>query len=94
MGVVAMKEHVRSAELEQELKEGERIAADKVACLTETERDVFHLVSRGLKDKPVASCLHTDEDTVRSHLDSIYRKLSVSSRLELVIYAHYYGVAE
>ena len=69
--------------------------AAKVATLTEREREVVSLVGEGLKNKEIANRLRPfiSETTVRHHLTSIYDKLGVSNRLELVIYAYIHGLA-
>jgi DNA-binding NarL/FixJ family response regulator len=65
-----------------ELEDGE-IA--KLASLTERERRVVALVGEGLKNKGIAKRLFVSESTVRHHLTSIFKKLDVSSRSELII---------
>ena len=69
--------------------------AAKIAALTEREREVISLVGEGLKNKEIANRLRPfiSETTVRHHLTSIYDKLGVSDRLELVIYAYIHGLA-
>lgn len=59
----------------------------KISSLTPREREVIALVSEGLKNKLIAERLFISETTVTHHLSSIYSKLGVSDRLELVIYA-------
>jgi DNA-binding NarL/FixJ family response regulator len=65
----------------------EKIFAYNCAVLTDREREVLSLVCRGLKNKAVADKLFVTETTVRHHLTSIFEKLKVTSRLELVVYA-------
>lgn len=55
--------------------------------LSEREREVLTLVCAGLKNRVIAEKLFITENTVRHHLTSIFEKLNVSSRLELVVYA-------
>lgn len=59
----------------------------KVASLTEREFQVIKLIAEGLKNKEIAKRLFISETTVTHHLSSIFSKLDVSDRLELVIYA-------
>lgn len=66
----------------------------KIASLTERERKVISLVSEGLKNKQVAKRLAVSETTVSHRLSSIFSKLEVSDRLELVIYAFRNGLAK
>ncbi len=61
--------------------------AAKIATLTPREREVITLVAEGLKNKQIGERLFISETTVTHHLSSIYSKLGVSDRLELVIYS-------
>jgi two-component system, NarL family, nitrate/nitrite response regulator NarL len=65
--------------------------ADRIATLTEREREVIALVNEGFKNKQISDHLSISETTVRHHLTSIFAKLGVESRLELVIFAHRHG---
>ena len=65
----------------------------KIASLTEREREVIKLVGEGLKNKQIAERLFISDITVHHHLTSIYSKLEVSDRLELLIYAYRNGLA-
>lgn len=59
----------------------------KISTLTEREREVITLIAQGLKNKQIANRLFISQTTVTHHLSSIYAKLGVSDRLELVVYA-------
>lgn len=50
--------------------------------LTARERDVLHLLARGLRNKEIAARLTVSERTVNFHLANIYAKLQVSGRTE------------
>jgi len=63
------------------------IEVTKIKSLTAREREVIALVSEGLKNKIIGERLFISETTVTHHLSSIYSKLGVSDRLELVVYA-------
>lgn len=52
--------------------------------LTRRESEIVELVSLGLQNKKIAARLCISETTVRHHLTSIYDKLSVTNRLELM----------
>ena len=52
--------------------------------ITTRERDVLQLVVHGLRTKEIASRLHVSENTVESHLRSLFSKLQVSTRAEAV----------
>jgi DNA-binding NarL/FixJ family response regulator len=59
----------------------------KIATLTPREREVVTLVSEGLKNRDIGARLFISETTVTHHLTSVYSKLDLSDRLELVIFA-------
>ncbi|HEX2617681.1 MAG TPA: response regulator transcription factor [Flavobacteriales bacterium] len=60
----------------QPLRNGER--------LTEREQQVLDLLSEGLKAKEIADKLFVSITTVRSHVRSIYEKLQVQNRVEML----------
>ena len=66
----------------------------KIESLTEREREVISLVGEGLKNKQVGERLFISETTVTHHLSSVFSKLEVSDRLELIIYAFRHGLAK
>src|ERR1043165_6296552 len=59
----------------------------KISTLTEREGEVINLIAQGLRNKQIAERLFISQTTVTHHLSSIYAKLGVSDRLELVVYA-------
>lgn len=59
----------------------------KISSLTERERQVIALIAEGLKNRQIAERLFISTTTVTHHLSSIYSKLGVTDRLELVVYA-------
>ncbi len=52
--------------------------------LTERERQIADLLSRGRTYKMIAGELYLSENTVKTHIKSIYAKLGVQSKAELV----------
>jgi two-component system nitrate/nitrite response regulator NarL len=68
--------------------------AQRIAKLTEREREVIQLIGEGIKNRQIAARLYISEATVRHHLTSIFAKLGVTDRFELVIYAFQYGLAK
>jgi len=59
----------------------------RISSLTERERQVIALIAQGLKNRQIAERLFISPTTVTHHLSSIYSKLGVTDRLELVVYA-------
>jgi DNA-binding NarL/FixJ family response regulator len=80
----------------QEISDNQQPDTDKqkIASLTEREREVITLVGEGLKNKQIAARLFISETTVTHHLSSVFSKLEVSDRLELIIYAFRHGLAK
>ncbi|HEX9982486.1 MAG TPA: LuxR C-terminal-related transcriptional regulator, partial [Thermoanaerobaculia bacterium] len=65
-----------------------RRGPDLRARLTRREQEIVELVNLGLKNKIIAERLFITETTVRHHLTSIFNKLAVTSRLELMRYTY------
>ena len=55
--------------------------------LTQREQEVLRLLTKGSTNKEIAKALFISEKTVKSHLNSIFRKLNVSRRLQAILYA-------
>lgn len=55
--------------------------------LTEREEEVLQAVARGLANQQIAEELGIGANTVRTHVGSLLRKLGLSNRTELAIYA-------
>jgi DNA-binding NarL/FixJ family response regulator len=68
-------------------------AAGNPARLTQRERQVIALVGEGLRNSQIARRLSISEVTVRNHLTSIFRKLELGNRFQLVIYAFQHRLA-
>ena len=81
---------------------GQRSAGDapvdpetaKIARLTAREREVVILVGEGLYNKQIGERLSISEATVSHHLTSIFAKLGLANRFDLVVYAYRHGLAE
>lgn len=66
---------------------------EKIALLTDREREILELVCQGLKNKQIADKLFISEATVRNHLTSILGKLDLSDRFELALFAYRHQLA-
>jgi DNA-binding NarL/FixJ family response regulator len=71
----------------------ENPVAISVASLTPRELEVTVLVSKGLKNREIGNRLYISETTVRHHLTSVFEKLGVSNRQELIIFTFRQGLA-
>ena len=78
----------------RQVHEGERYLPQAVASrladrlirpsLTPRELDVLRLVSRGRTNKEMASAMFISEETVKTHMKSLFQKLGVHDRAEAV----------
>lgn len=59
-----------------------------VEPLTAREQEVLTLVAQGFTNGQIADALVISKRTVRQHLNHIYAKLGVSSRLQAVLKAN------
>lgn len=64
-----------------------REAQEESVDLTDREKEVLALLSKGKTNDAIAEALVLSERTVRFHLSNIYRKLDVSSRAEAIHWA-------
>jgi DNA-binding NarL/FixJ family response regulator len=68
------------------------LPADGASGLSPREVQVLRLVATGLSDAQVAEKLIVSPRTVSTHLQSIYSKLGVNSRLAATRYALEHGL--
>lgn len=68
--------------------------SERIASLTEREREVIALLAEGIKNKQIADRLFISEATVRHHLTSVFAKLELKSRFELAIYSFRHGLSK
>jgi NarL family two-component system response regulator LiaR len=62
--------------------------------LTAREMQMIELIARGMVAKEIARLLAISEKTVRNHISSIYRKLEIYDRSQVVIYAMKKGLID
>jgi DNA-binding NarL/FixJ family response regulator len=55
-----------------------------LAALSNREKEILELLSRGLMYKEIAAALFISQETVRKHVYHVYEKLHVSNRVEAV----------
>jgi DNA-binding NarL/FixJ family response regulator len=66
--------------------------SQKIASLTEREREVIDLIAKGFKNQQIGDALFISEPTVRRHLGSIFAKLDITDRLGLLVYAFQHSI--
>lgn len=67
---------------------------DNFNSLTKREKDVLLLVTQGESNKSIADKLVLSEVTVKSHLNSIFKKLNVTNRTQAVLIAMQMNLVE
>jgi two-component system NarL family response regulator len=72
---------------------GESRAGSQKKMLTPREKEVLCRLTTGCTNKEIATALFISEKTVKNHLNSIFRKLDVSRRLQAILYAINQGLS-
>ena len=71
----------------------ERLTARRLRPnLSQRELDVLQQLAKGCTNKEIAVFLFISEDTVKTHVKSLFSKLNVKDRTEAVITAFRYGI--
>jgi len=63
-----------------------------VPILSNRETEIFHLLAEGLSNKEIAAKLHIATETVKTHLQNIYKKLDAKGRVEALKAARALGL--
>lgn len=86
-GELAFSEEVAQSVITAMSQETRVERASNLQRLSERERQIAHLVARGMKNRDIASELVISENTVKRHLQSIFNKTGAKDRLELAVLA-------
>lgn len=62
--------------------------------LTEREKEILHLIARGLTNADIARELYLSEGTVRNYASALFGKLGVNDRTQAVIAGLRYGLVD
>jgi DNA-binding NarL/FixJ family response regulator len=68
-------------------------AEQRLALLTDRERDVALAVGRGLSNAEIAAELYLSVPTVKAHVSRLFDKLEVTNRVQIAICVHEAGLA-
>jgi DNA-binding NarL/FixJ family response regulator len=67
-------------------------AKDLIKPLSERELEVLRLIATGLNNRAIGNLLFIGEGTVKTHVEHIIFKLSVSDRVQAVVWAARHGI--
>ncbi|WP_097738789.1 response regulator transcription factor [Escherichia coli] len=79
-GITILDPHIDTSVLSDDIDK------NPLWLLTSRELDVLHDLSQGKTNKKIAISLNMSEQTVKSHMRNILRKLNVNSRLEAAMF--------
>ncbi len=69
-------------------------ARQMIDPLSEREQEVLRLIAEGRSNQQIAQTLVVAESTIKTHLNNIYAKLNVNSRLQALTRAYAYGLLQ
>lgn len=75
-------------------REQDREAKQAWERLTPREREVVHALADGLTDKQIAERLHMSDETARTHMVHVLRKLGLETRLQVLVFAIRHGMVK
>ena len=76
---------------ESSVKNDEQTFNADFFSLSEREKEILHLLCRGLDYKEIASKIVISPNTVKKHIYNIYHKLHVNSKAQVMRIAHTKG---
>ncbi|MFV0258371.1 MAG: response regulator [Acidimicrobiales bacterium] len=71
-----------------EMTDRRRLAAQRLASLTDREREVANAVGSGASNAEVAAALFMSEATVKAYVSRLLTKLAVANRVHIAILVH------
>jgi two-component system response regulator DevR len=65
--------------------------SERPVPLSDTQLEIVRLISSGLSNREIATRVHLSENTVKSHVQEVFRKLGVDNRVEAAVRASQEG---
>lgn len=81
---VAAKLASRMSQLTDNLDNWQRNTLERMK-LTEREKEIAHLMLKGMNNREIADSLHITEGTARNYVSSLYGKLEVVDRAQAIV---------
>jgi two-component system response regulator DevR len=66
-------------------------APERQMPLSATQLEIVRLISSGLSNREIAARVHLSENTIKSHVQEVFRKLGVDNRVEAAVRASQEG---
>jgi two-component system response regulator DevR len=77
-----------AAKIFNRLRSKEELAsAEPSSPLSHTQLEILRLIAGGFSNREIADRIHLSENTVKSHIQQIFRKLEVGNRVEAALRA-------
>lgn len=70
------------------------VRPDPLATLSPREHEIFLLVAQGLTNQEIGSRLFISEKTVKNYVTKVRKKLGVSNRTQVALYALRRGIVK
>ena len=77
---------------QEQLADRASCARERLARLTDREREVALAVGRGLSNAEIAGALHLSVPTVKAHVSRLFEKLEATNRVQIAICVHDAGL--
>ena len=87
IGTVAHRAELFEQATSEAARRGRRDAADELARLTRRQQEVASCIAEGLSNADIAQRLTITEGTASNHVEQILRRLGLSSRTQIAVWA-------
>ena len=82
-----MEAVLRRSNIERQKRTDLSVETVSLSSLTAKEKEVLEMAAKGASNKQIAEKLFVKEVTVKTHLNSIFKKLKVANRTQAVLLA-------
>ncbi len=86
LGAGAVSPAVAATVLDR-LRATEAVPTQPTSILSNTQLEIVRLIAAGFSNREIADRVHLSQNTVKSHVREIYRKLDVGNRVEAALTA-------